>query len=134
MTTTTVLGTASQFMTEFQRCCRDYTSLDIAVAWCGSPKTILPHQLIRPLASNLRALVGVSFHHTHPDAIEWLIGVGADLRIVRHAGPVFHPKIYLFRKGRAYALFVGSSNFTYSGFTQNHETNCLIEGRLVSIR
>ena len=130
MGTTTVLGTASQFMTEFQRCSRDYTSLDIAVAWCGNPRTTIPHQLLEPLGSNLRALVGVSFHHTHPDAIKWLMEPGADLRIVKGSGPVFHPKIYLFRKGNTYALFVGSSNFIYSGFSQNHETNCLIEGRL----
>ena len=130
MSTTTILGTTSQFLTQFQRCSRDYKSLDIAVAWCGNPGTTLPHQLLVPLGSNLRALVGVSFHHTHPDAIKWLMELGADLRVVRDSGPMFHPKIYLFRKGRAYALFVGSSNFTYSGFSQNLETNCLVEGRL----
>ena len=130
MSTTTILGTASQFMTHFRRCSRDYSALDIAVAWCGNPRTTLPHQLLEPLGSKIRALIGVSFHHTHPDAIEWLIKIGADLRIVSDAGPVFHPKIYLFRKDGGYALFVGSSNFTYSGFTKNHETNCLIEGRL----
>ena len=131
MSTTTVLGTVSQFMKEFQRCCREYTSLDIAVAWCGNPKTTLPHQLLDSFVGpNVKALVGVSFHHTHPDAIQWLMDIGADLRIVRDSDRVFHPKIYLFRKGRAYALFVGSSNFTYSGFSQNHETNCLVEGRL----
>ena len=130
MTTTRILASSKDFVTQFSRCCRKYETLNIAVAWCGNPNKILPFQLIRPLGSNISALVGVSFLHTHPDAIKWFMDVDADIRIFKDNGPTFHPKIYLFRSQRRFALFIGSSNFTYSGFSLNNETNCLIEGSL----
>ena len=130
MTTTRILDSSSQFVTEFKRCCEKYKSLDIDVAWCGDPKKKLPFQHLKPLGKNINILVGISFYHTHPEAIKWFMNTGSNIRIVKDSGPVFHPKIYLFRRDREYALFVGSSNFTYSGFYINHETNCLIEGRV----
>ena len=75
-------------------------------------------------------MIGVAFNHTHPDAIEWLRRIGADVRIFKDDAGLFHPKIYLFREHKRYALFVGSSNFTYGGFFANYEINCLIEGAL----
>ena len=54
---------------------------------------------------------------------------------VHHAGlpsgerPI-PPKLYLFIDSDRYALFVGSSNLTYSGFYANFESNVLIEGIL----
>ena len=130
MTTTRILASSKEFVTQFSRCCGQYQNLNIAVAWCGNPKKVLPFQLIQPLGSNITALVGVSFLHTHPDAIKWFMDVDADIRIFKDVGATFHPKIYLFRSQRHFALFIGSSNFTHHGFSLNDETNCLIEGPL----
>ncbi len=43
---------------------------------------------------------------------------------------LFHPKLYLFTSDDKIALFIGSSNLTYSGFYCNVETNVLLEGSL----
>ena len=75
-------------------------------------------------------MVGISFHQTHPDGIKWFLDHDAAIRIFKSKGSTFHPKIYFFRNRNEFALFVGSSNLTYSGFYANHETNCLIEGKV----
>lgn len=98
------------------------------MAWCGNPSHTLPYNLLSNFSGTVTAIVGVAFNHTHPDAIEWLSRIGADVRIFKDDAGLFHPKIYLFREHQRYALFVGSSNFTYGGFYANHEINCLIEG------
>ena len=116
-------------MTEFRRCCNAYPSLDIAVAWLGKPHNSEPFRLIRDIARETRVVAGVAFSQTHPEAIRWFMDKkDADIRIFAGGVAVFHPKIYLFQKPKGFALFIGSSNFTNSGFTRNQETNCLIEG------
>ena len=119
---------SGKFATEFARCCKEYNELKIAVAWCGNPNQILPYKLLDNFNGNVKAIVGIAFNHTHPNAIEWFLDIGADLRVSRDDAELFHPKIYLFRDQKRYALFVGSSNLTYGGFYANYETNCLIEG------
>ena len=128
MTKTVLLDSSTRFMAEFHRCSCAYPTLDIAVAWLGNPRNREPFRLIRDIASKTRVVAGVAFFHTHPEAIRWFIDNDADIRIFRDGVAVFHPKIYLFQKRKGFALFVGSSNFTNSGFTKNQEFNCLIEG------
>ena len=123
-----VLDTGDLFAAAFARCCRDYRTLSIAVAWCGNPEKILPYDLLKKFRGAVKAIVGIAFNHTHPDAIEWFGDIGADIRIFRDDTNLFHPKVYLFRDRQHYALFIGSSNLTYGGFYENHEINCLIEG------
>lgn len=119
---------SGKFADEFTRCCKEYNDLKIAVAWCGNPAQILPYKLLDNFSGKLKAIVGIAFNHTHPDAIEWFLDIGADFRVFKADAELFHPKIYLFRNKKRYALFVGSSNLTYGGFYANYETNCLIEG------
>lgn len=119
---------SEKFTAEFARCCQEYNALKIAVAWCGSPNQILPYKFLENFSGTLKAIVGIAFNHTHPDAIEWFLGIGADIRVFKDDAELFHPKIYLFRDQQRYALFIGSSNLTYGGFYANYETNCLIEG------
>jgi hypothetical protein len=76
--------------------------------------------------------VGTSFSHTHPDGREFLRALKADLRIFKDDLALFHPKVYLFSSADNVALFVGSSNLTFSGFYANTETNVLIEGKQTS--
>lgn len=128
MTKTTILDSQTRFMKEFHRCCRTYRTLDIAVAWLGNPSKGEPFRSLRDIAPKTRVVAGVAFFHTHPEGIHWFIDNEADIRIFEDGAVVFHPKLYLFQKPKGFALFVGSSNFTNSGFTKNQETNFLIEG------
>jgi HKD family nuclease len=128
MKTSRVLCTVEALSAEFQRCCRDYDSLHIAVAWCGDPKHILPYKHLEDFKGKIVCTVGVSFNQTHPDAIAWLMRAHADVRIFRKQSGLFHPKVFLFATGDRYALFAGSSNLTYSGFYRNREVNALAEG------
>ena len=128
MRTSKLLGTPQALASEFARCRRDYTSLHIAVAWCGDPQQVLPYKHLEDFKGTIVSTVGISFNHTHPDAIEWLLRMGTSTRIFRRDCNLFHPKVYLFADGDRYALFAGSSNLTYGGFYTNLEVNVLIEG------
>jgi HKD family nuclease len=113
---------------EFARCCAQYDRLELAVAWCGNPNQTLPYKHLENFRGAITATIGTSFNHTHPVAIEWLTNLKGHVRIFRDSGKLFHPKVYLFSDRKRYALFVGSSNFTYGGFYSNVEVNSLIEG------
>jgi HKD family nuclease len=128
MRTAKVLSTCDQFTKEFERCCRDYESLQLAVAWCGNPKRTLPFKHLNDFKGKITATIGYSFNQTHPDAIEWLLKKSSEFRVFRKEKGLFHPKVYLFTGGNEYALFAGSSNLTYCGFYENLEANVLIEG------
>lgn len=121
----------SSFASEVERCCNQYAILQMACAWCGDPAHILPYSY---LTSNdkfiVEIIMGISFNHTHPDAIQFFIENGINVKIFNPAVNLFHPKFYLFINKSKFALFVGSSNFTYSGFYANTEINILIEGGL----
>lgn len=123
-----VLSGSQSFADEFLRCCAQYDRLDLAVAWCGNPNQTLPYKHLERFWGAVTATIGTSFNHTHPDAIDWLNKMKADLRIFRDSGELFHPKVYLFTTRKRYALFVGSSNLTYGGFYSNVEVNSLVEG------
>lgn len=125
-----ILADSQKLAEEFARCCTTYDSVSLAVAWCGNPAQTLPYKHLEAFGGKITATIGVAFNHTHPDAIEWFQDLGADVRIFRDTGDLFHPKVYLFRQKTDYALFVGSSNLTYGGFYSNIEVNTLIEGSL----
>src|SRR5690242_4720731 len=97
----TLLETAA-FEREFQRCCREYLSLDFAVAWAGNPKRIVPFGYLESLG-RINGVVGVALCQTHPDAISKLSKL-TSLRIFRSDLELFHPKIFLFRSGQKFAL------------------------------
>jgi hypothetical protein len=119
----------SSFSKEIERCCNQYSMLQMACAWCGDPAHILPYSY---LTSNdklkVEIIMGVSFNHSHPDSIRFFIDNGFNVKIFNSSVGLFHPKFYLFKNKDNYALFVGSSNFTYNGFYINTEINTLIEG------
>lgn len=123
-----ILSTQDALAQEFTRCCREYPSVQIAVAWCGNPNQTLPYRLLENFKGAITATVGTSFDHTHPEAFEWFKRIGAHIRVFRDNADLFHPKVYLFEDGRRYALFAGSSNLTYGGFYTNIEVNVLVEG------
>lgn len=124
----TILTSVTELAKEFERCCREYDSLQFATAWCGDPRHVLPYAHLEAFAGKISATVGRHFDHTHPDAIELLLKRKANLRVFRKERGLFHPKLYLFSSGERTAVFLGSSNLTHSGFYQNVEVNVLLEG------
>jgi hypothetical protein len=130
MLDTVILSSSSSFPLEFERCCNDYGKLHIATAWCGNPDKGygLPFTHLKRFKGKITATVGRAFDQTHPDGIEFFRTRKADLRIFRDGAVLFHPKVYMFSSAGRVALFVGSSNFTFSGFYANAEINVLMEG------
>jgi HKD family nuclease len=57
---------------------------------------------------------GTALSQSHPDSIEFLQTLKADVRIFNNDGTLFHPKVYLFSSAGSVALFIGSSNLTFS--------------------
>ena len=123
-----VILDANDIRNVFSKCCQEYTRLDMAVAWMGDPSLIMPYGYLEKLRT-ISATVGVTFQHTHPEGIRALKNIGADLRIFKDGGGVFHPKIYLFKKRDKMAFIVGSVNFTNSGFVDNEEALIIYEGK-----
>jgi hypothetical protein len=120
---------------KFRECCRRYGRLDVAVAWCGDPVKILPHGHLDKFRGQVHVTVGIAFNRTHPDALAQLMRhERTRVRVFRDDCALFHPKVYLFSRGDAYALFVGSSNLTFAGFYDNIEINTYIEGTFSSSR
>lgn len=123
-----ILISSDEFTKEFVRCAKTYTHLKIAVAWCGNPEQTLPYKFLEDFNGKIEVILGTSFYYTHPNSFLWFRKIKADLKIFRKEVALFHPKVYLFLKGKKYALFIGSSNLTGSGFYTNIETNTLMEG------
>ena len=114
------------FENEFKRCSKEYNHLEMYVAWVGNPHARIPFEYLNNL-SKLTAVIGVSFCQTHPDGIQFLMELNADVRVAKE-DVLYHPKVYIFTNEKKIAVFIGSSNFTHNGFYENHEANVLIEG------
>jgi HKD family nuclease len=101
--------------------------IEIAVAWAGKPEEGM-QELLWTMRTKLRKLVvGCSLHNTNPNFLErWQGHPG--FRVVLDTTEVFHPKLYLFRVGTEFHLFVGSSNLTGGGFEKTREANVLLHG------
>ena len=93
------------------------TEIDLATAWA----TI--HDGLQALQSHtpplkVRAVVGLWGNATDPEALTKLAKIG-ELRLVDKSG--FHPKVYVFRGQAKAVAWIGSANFTNSGFGMNQE-------------
>ena len=97
------------------------THVDIAVAW--ATETSMLDQLesvVDEYDVSLRIIVGTHDNITEPDALDRLNDIG-ELRIVPDEGPLFHPKVYIFRGDEKSVAWIGSANFTNGGFGRNVE-------------
>ena len=105
----------------FQENVECFTHVDIAVAW--ATKTSALDQLVNAVEENgvsLRIIVGTHGNATDPDVLDRLNDIG-ELRLVPHEGPLFHPKVYIFRRKKDSIAWIGSANFTNGGFGGNVE-------------
>ena len=88
---------------EFIRCCKEFSTLKIACAWCGDPKLVFPYSHLisdNDLSIEIQIITGISFNQTHPDSIRFFIDNNFNPRIFRSTIALFHPKIYLFTNSK----------------------------------
>lgn len=105
----------------FSRYCNEAQRIDMALAWVR--QTSLLDQLVARASSGklvLRVLVGLDTSFSQRVALERLHAAG-QLRLVRSTQGLFHPKLYIFHLPDRIIVWVGSANFTNSGFYSNTE-------------
>lgn len=111
-----------------------WTRFRAAVAFARLSGVTLIDQALRGFiarpGTSASLLVGVDLQGTSEPALRQLLDIfGTEHPIwIRHneAGPVFHPKMYVFDDGAAAEVFVGSANLTRSGLHLNDEAGvCL---------
>ena len=97
------------------------TEIDIATAWatCSWALDNLRQKVTDNIRFQVRAIVGISGNNTEPEALRRLNKIG-ELRIASK-DPLFHPKAYIFRSNSKSVAWIGSANFTFSGFGRNKE-------------
>jgi hypothetical protein len=75
-------------------------------------------------------VVGVDHQSTTVEALEHILALGVDARVVKDARPgrIFHPKIYVFEAPEERAeIILGSSNLTEGGTFSNYEANIRLQ-------
>ena len=102
MAKTTFFSSNNAFEKEFSRCCNQYPNLTMYVAWIGNPKAVIPFEYLYSL-SKISAVIGVSFYQTHPEGIQLLMDLNANLRIAKDE-ILYHPKVPPYNNGSERAI------------------------------
>ena len=115
-------------------------SARIAVAFLRySGLKVIEDSLIYCLNNNsiVEIIAGLDFKNTDPQSIHYLIKLQKNVKGIRFycygdsiehkTRVVFHPKIYLFSKGRETTGIIGSTNLTRGGLLTNFEVNVIIK-------
>ncbi|HSV01821.1 MAG TPA: phospholipase D-like domain-containing protein [Phenylobacterium sp.] len=108
------------------------TSIDIATAWVRASGLVHLQAGLRAAIDRgaaLRVVVGIDAENTSEEGLRGLLELAASGApnqmplFVRHneAGPLFHPKLYVFRDPAGVRAYIGSNNFTRSGLYLNDE-------------
>ena len=124
MLATKFLADARTSATLFAKCAAHAEQIWVATAWAsdGSPAADALWRAQDRIAS---LVVGLDFHQTDP---KFLRRFRPWARAYQSADGTFHPKVYVFRRGRTFDAIVGSSNLTTAGFGDNVEANLHVSG------
>lgn len=107
---------------QFEKNLESSTHIYIAAAWVTSGSAMDQlEEAVKEYDISLRIIVGTHGNATEPEALERLNDIG-ELRLVPNGGPLFHPKMYIFKGKTESKAWVGSANFTRAGFERNVET------------
>jgi HKD family nuclease len=101
---------------------------------------LLEKELLRCLERNvqLEFLVGLDFGTTDGKALRWFRAMANKTDKLhfycfrdplKEAGPTFHPKLYLLKRGSFGTAIMGSSNLTRGGLKENVELNVILRDR-----
>lgn len=112
-----------------------WTNLDIAVAWIRASgiRHLEPAlKLFLKAGGRLDVVVGIDFDNTTKEGLERLLQLRTHGNVsvwIHHneSGPIFHPKLYLFRNAEQAKLVVGSNNITEAGLFRNTEVGLEID-------
>lgn len=99
--------------------------INFAVAWGSAGE--MSDILIKNKNKFESVVFGLNKFATDPELVERLIGV-KNAFIVKSRHGIFHPKIYLFKKGNEAEAIIGSANFTEGGLERNREACLHIRG------
>jgi HKD family nuclease len=123
------------FVNEIRKSILEYKEIQIAVAF-------VKEDGLNEIFESLKTAL------SHEREIKFIVGASSDLGITdsgvlerllklknKHDGflvrfynnPGFHPKLFIFRKGKSVKIIVGSSNLTGGGVEKNVEANLVIE-------
>lgn len=114
------------------------THIFVATAWVRASGLAQIQDVILDavgIGATISFVVGIDAENTSIEGLQGLLNLidrgspGQVSVIVRHneAGPLFHPKLYSFRRGDSVRIFVGSNNLTQSGLFLNDELSALLE-------
>ena len=129
---TFVPGEERELLPVLQQALRVAREVDIVAAFVQkSGVDLLEHDLVDALerGAAVRVLTGDYLRITHPHALQRLYTLttrhpGLHVRLFRVAdNQAFHPKAYIFVRGRHGVAFVGSSNLSGSALTRGVEWN-----------
>jgi hypothetical protein len=79
---------------------------------------------------DVEAIIGIDSRGTSKIALRWLLDLLGSKRLYVYHNPgdgTFHPKLFIFKENGAAHVFVGSSNLTGGGLSENFEINVEIE-------
>lgn len=97
-----------------------------AVAWATDNEVLEAAYTHRAKFRHL--VIGTHGYVTSPSVIE-RFQAEPKFKVMLPDGPLFHPKVYLFRKGDEWTAVVGSHNLTGRAFTRNIEASTVIRGK-----
>lgn len=122
-----LLSKTFELQDEFLRLSTKFDKLEIISAWLGNPAKEIPYSYLS-LFNRVDVFAGISFCQTHPNGIKYILNSkNYHLQLIDEPF-TFHMKVYHFYNESESALIMGSSNFTLSGFTDNAESNIVLEG------
>lgn len=117
-----LISEPKELMSLFQKNLKWCERLSFASAW-ASPIVGLSETLLD--AKIKLGVVGIHFYQTDPRFIERFIDDDRVKFIMQTSG-TFHPKMYLFEKGKEWRMIVGSANFTNAAFSKNSEVGVIM--------
>lgn len=119
---------------------RNANSVKIAVAFLKYSGVQVIEQALNSCLENkgsVEIIAGLDFKTTDPQAMHYFIQLQKQISNLKFycygdkeenkTDVVFHPKIYLFQKGRETTGIVGSTNLTRGGLLTNFEVNVVIK-------
>jgi HKD family nuclease len=110
---------------EVLRIVKDSEEISLAVAWVTEGE--VTDALLRS-GKVSRAVIGTHMYVTSPVTLRRFASQSGARMVTPDKPRLFHPKVYLFRKGTATTAVVGSHNLTSRAFSTNVEASVLIEG------
>ena len=97
----------------------------VAFARLAGVRHIAEELRVFGVTGRIKLSIGVKNLPTTPEALELLLsslGDRGEIWIFHHeGGPVFHPKLFVFKAPNKLKIFVGSGNLTQGGLYENYE-------------